>query len=283
LAALGNWAEYTATYPPDTKYIAIKWEQLCYLYVDDVSIWTTMSHPIAKATNWDEPSRPIDGWNFIASPVNGSVAPIDVKKLIFSINDIPYVNSGEYDLYRLNNTTWENFKAHQNGFMLENGKGYLYAIASDVTIQFIGPIYECDTKTVNISQGCNLVGNPFYADAYIDRPYYKMNAAGTDIEAVTDYINNPIPKFTGVVVTADGNETVTFSKEQPATTAYNNGGIQMTLMKANVRGDAVQDKAIVSFNEDTKLEKFIFNDNHAKLYIPQSGEDYAIAFSNRHG
>ncbi len=283
LAALGNWAEYTATYPPDTKYIAIKWEQLCYLYVDDVSIWTTMSHPIAKATNWDEPSRPIDGWNFIASPVNGSVAPIDVKKLIFSINDIPYVNSGEYDLYRLNNTTWENFKAHQNGFMLENGKGYLYAIASDVTIQFIGPIYEGDTKTVNISQGCNLVGNPFYADAYIDRPYYKMNAAGTDIEAVTDYINNPIPKFTGVVVTADGNETVTFSKEQPATTAYNNGGIQITLMKANVRADAVQDKAIVSFNEDTKLEKFIFNDNHAKLYIPQSGEDYAIAFSNRHG
>ncbi len=283
LTSKGDWEEYTAIFPQDTKFIAIKWKSLGPLYIDDISIWTTMSHPVAKATNWNDPSHPIDGWNFIASPVNGNVAPTSVNGLIFSINDIPYVNSDEYDLYRLNNTTWENFKAHQNGFVFENGKGYLYATAVNTTIKFIGSTYEGDTKTVNISQGNNLVGNPFFADAYIDRPYYKMNAAGTDIEAVTDYINNPIPKFTGVVVTADGNETVTFSKEQPATTAYNNGSIQMTLMKANVRGDAVQDKAIVSFNEDTKLEKFIFNDDHAKLYIPQSGEDYAIAFSNRHG
>jgi hypothetical protein len=39
----------------------------------------------------------------------------------------------------------------------------------------------------------------------------------------------------------------------------------------------------VSFNEGSQLEKFIFNENHAKLYIPQYGEDYAIASSEMTG
>lgn len=111
-----------------------------------------------------------------------------------------------------------------------------------------------------------------------------MNAAGTDIEAVTDYINNPIPKFTGVVVKASGdNETVTFTREAPSQSAPNNGSLQLTLTQTNVRSDAVQDKAIVSFNENTQLEKFIFNDDHAKLYIPKDGKDYAIAFAEKSG
>ena len=42
------------------------------------------------------------------------------------------------------------------------------------------------------------------------------------------------------------------------------------------------DKAIVSFNESDKLEKFHFGDN-AKLYIPQGGKDFAIAFSEGQG
>jgi hypothetical protein len=52
----------------------------------------------------------------------------------------------------------------------------------------------------------------------------------------------------------------------------------MTLPRADVRSDAFQDKAIVSFNADSKLEKFVFNERNAKLYIPQDGNDYAIAF-----
>ena len=43
------------------------------------------------------------------------------------------------------------------------------------------------------------------------------------------------------------------------------------------------DKAIISFNEGSQLGKFIFNENHAKLYIPQGGEDYAIAYSEGQG
>ena len=39
----------------------------------------------------------------------------------------------------------------------------------------------------------------------------------------------------------------------------------------------------MSFNEGSQLEKFVFNEKHAKLYIPQDGNDYAIAFSDMNG
>ncbi len=282
-----GWRQFTTVFPEGTKYIAIKWVNSMILYIDNILITETDLSAIinvAAAHNWSNPDLPIDGWNFIASPIVENITPTDVNGLVYSENDMPCVNSMYYDLYRLNNTTWENFKAHQNGFVLENGKGYLFATAVNTTIKFIGNTYEGDTKTVNISQGYNLVGNPFFVDAYIDRPYYKMNAAGTDIEAVTDYINNPIPEFTGVVVEASGdNETVTFTREAPSLAAPNNGSLQLTLTQTNVRSDAVQDKAIVSFNEDTQLEKFIFNDDHAKLYIPKDGKDYAIASAGKSG
>ena len=45
----------------------------------------------------------------------------------------------------------------------------------------------------------------------------------------------------------------------------------------------VHDKAIVSFDEGTLLGKYFFNETHAKLYIPQGSEDYAIAFSEKTG
>lgn len=62
-----------------------------------------------------------------------------------------------------------------------------------------------------------------------------------------------------------------------------NGSLTMTLVKGTLRqaqgpvaepgrSNAVQDKAIVSSNQDDELEKFVFNEDHAKLYIPQDGE-----------
>ena len=36
----------------------------------------------------------------------------------------------------------------------------------------------------------------------------------------------------------------------------------------------------MSFNEGSHLGKYIFNENHAKLYITQDGSDYAIAYSD---
>ena len=219
-------------------------------------------------------------WAFIASPVNSDIAPTTVEN-IFSAT--------EYDLYRLNpsSSTWENYQAHTGDFNLVNGQGYLYATKETKTLVFSGTFNMGNEKTVELSQGFNLVGNPFVMAAYVSKPFYQMNAEGTDIVAIDNYDSYTpvaIPPCTGIVVRADGADNVTFSTSAPQQqSANNNGNIQMTLTKAGVRSDAFQDKAIVSFNEGSELEKFIFNENHAKLYIPQYGEDYAIASSEMTG
>ena len=191
----------------------------------------------------------------------------------------------DFDLYQLNpaaTNEWENWK--QTGdhyhFNLVNGRGYLYANRNDVNIILQGDMFTGDYKDVTLQTGWNLVGNPYAQLAYINRSYYKMNAAGDDIEAVSAYTTTAIPVCTGVVVQgASNSDVVRFTKTAPSKST-GNGGLQMTLAKAGNRGNEMQDKAIVIFEENVQLGKYIFNENHAKLYIPQNGNDYAIAYSD---
>jgi hypothetical protein len=93
------------------------------------------------------------------------------------------------------------------------------------------------------------------------------------------------------MVKAEGaDESVTFTKttEQQSTQPSQ---LQITLSQVtepvdpSLRGtkqSSTVDKAIVSFNEGDQLEKFHFG-NDAKLYIPQNGKDFAIAFSEGQG
>ena len=225
-----------------------------------------------------------DHWVFIASPLASSVLPTAVYGLVAD----PVEN---YDLYRFNqsgeNGEWENYKNidHTAGFVLENGKGYLYANKNDVTLTFAGTMNMTDSHIVELDYhgtanlpGWNLIGNPFTEDAYIDRPYYKMNPEGTDVLPVV--ASTPVAAYSGIMVQAKGSgESVTFTKS--GSKSSDNGGLQITLSKAGVRGDEAQDKVIVSFNKYAQLSKFIFNEDNAKLYIPMGGEDYAIAYSDR--
>ena len=234
-------------------------------------------------------------WVFLALPAipeGGSVNPT-------TITGLTTINASHYDLYRFNQSAaaeWENFKnGSSNGFTtMRHGRGYLYANKNTVTLTFSGTFLATETHPVALAydanaefKGCNLVGNPFSVAAYADRPYYKMNAAGTEVEPVDSYWTNPIPVCTGVVVVADGTgQQVTFSKtapNAPTTATGNNGSLQLTLTLANTRSHAVQDKAIVSFAEGIELGKYIFNDEHAKLYIPHDGKDYAIAVADSQG
>ena len=195
-----------------------------------------------------------------------------------------------YDLYRFNQSAdmeWENYHSNdtqENPFMLENGKGYLYASKNDRTLHFSGPFNIDHTKTVNLEYdanaefaGWNLVGNPFPVAAYANRSYYKMNAAGTAIDPVAVSSATPIDACTGVMVKAETTgETVTFSRTAQQGTG-NNRTIQIAVAQADTRGNAIQDKAIVSFNAGDRLEKFVFGQTDAKIYIPQDGKDYAVA------
>lgn len=222
------------------------------------------------------------GWKFIASPVVGSIAATMVDS-IFSAT--------QYDIYYFDQSKeleWRNYKS--NSFNLTNGQGYLYASKEDKTLVFRGAYNEAETQEVSLNysetnshtnmRGWNLIGNPFTVPAYVDRSYYTMNEDGTAIEPIAV---SSIPACHGVVVKAEtSGETVTFSRTVQQNAA-NWGSIQIAVTQATTRGYTVHDKAIVSFNPNDQLGKFNFNESNAKVYIPQDGKDYAIAYADKTG
>ncbi|MBR0177931.1 MAG: leucine-rich repeat protein [Bacteroidales bacterium] len=233
------------------------------------------------------------GWAFISSPVEGSIDPSEVENLEgWMVQNGPY----NYDLYRFNQSAdleWENYHRHdteQDPFKLVNGHGYLYARNETRTLTFRGTFNTDNTKTVDLEYdanaafgGWNLVGNPFPAEANVSQSYYKMNESGTDIEA--ELSGGPVAPCTGIMVqaTAKG-QNVTFDKSGGAKSragSKGQGGLQLTVAKAGTK--AIEDKAIVSFDEGEQLGKFIFNKDNAKLYFAQQGHDYAIAYSDQQG
>lgn len=215
-----------------------------------------------------------DGWYFIASPTTDGYTPTGSMV------------ENTYDLYRLNNTTWENYQnttGHPDFTTLNNGTGYLYANSEDVTLKFTGTIKpSAASESVSVSTGWNLIGNPFTYNVYANRPFYKMNEAKTGVEAVSAFSTSPIAPCTGIVVEAESDGYVILSKEAPTQSQGGNSSLQITLNQAGTRGNAILDKAFVSFNEDNKLGKFYFGTQNTNIYIPQNGDEYAIAFSNCH-
>ena len=235
------------------------------------------------------------GWTFIASPVADDIAPSAVENL----EGVKYeTGTYNYDLYRFNQSAdmeWENYHSHDTvaePFMLENGKGYLYASKTDRTLHFNGNFNTNSSKTVDLEYdanavfaGWNLVGNPFPVQAWADKSYYTMNNEGTGLVANEVASSTPIPPLTGVMIQATAeNQTVTFSTTDPGQqNANNNGGLQIALQQANTRSNALLDNAIVSFNEGAQLSKYYFGRQNANVYIPQDGKDYAIVSTEMQG
>ena len=144
------------------------------------------------------------GWHLIASPLLDAIDPATVGNLIPD-------NAAHYDLYRFNpsheGNEWENYKA-DSVFMLEAGKGYLYANADNVTLTFIGMPYTGNGEVTLVydstdERKCwNLVGNPFNSDATLDREYYVMSSNGTGLNPEPIPATTPIPPCTAVFVKA---------------------------------------------------------------------------------
>lgn len=220
-----------------------------------------------------------DGWHFISSPITDDYIPAGSMV------------ENTYDLFRLNPTTakWENYKnttGHSDFTTLNNGAGYLYANSEETTLSFTGALKPyVASESVSVSTGWNLIGNPFTYNVYANRSFYKMNEAKTGVVAVSAFSTSPIAPCTGIVVKADNDGDVIFSKEAPAQSQGNNVSLQITLSQANtnIRNNAMLDNAIVSFNEGAQLQKFYFGEPVANIFIPQNGDDYAIIFSDRHG
>lgn len=220
-------------------------------------------------------TNPTGGWYFIASPLNEAYTPAGSMV------------SNEYDLYRLNNTTWENFKntdEHDDFTALINGRGYLYASSDNTTLEFTGEIktYDAENNTVAITEGWNLIGNPYTFDVYPNTSYYVMNSNRTALDPQTKSLNMAVAPCTGIIVKANANGTVAFSKE-PLVGQTGGGGLHIALSQTNTRGAGQMDNAIVSFSEGDELPKFYFGESNANIYIPMDGEEYAVVSAKAQG
>ncbi len=225
------------------------------------------------------------GWKLIASPIVGSIAATTVDNIFAATQyDLYYFDQGEP-------LEWRNY--NYEPFELVNGQGYLYATKEEQTLVFRGtyndaasyevPLVYTEDNPSTSMRGWNLIGNPFTTPAYVDRSYYTMNEDGTALEPNTASATIPILACIGVMVKVEAEgETVTFSRTAPEL-GVNQGAIQIAVMQSNTRSNIPQDKIIVSFNPDDRLDKYFFNECNAKLYIPRGGKDYAIAYSEKTG
>ncbi|MCR5645372.1 MAG: T9SS type A sorting domain-containing protein, partial [Bacteroidales bacterium] len=230
----------------------------------NISAWTT---------------DPVGGWYFIAPPVN-------TEDLDYG--DTGLITEGEgkdYDLYRLNTTTWENYKAEggHHHFDLDRGRGYLYASENGTEITFNGNAMPYSETPIPLADGFNLIGNPYTFNTFVNRPYYKLNNARTNIELVND--NTVIAPCEGVLIDVEGTDQVTFTQTDQLSQASNNGNLDIVVeQQTSHRGiSTIVDKAVVSFNEGSRLGKFYFMEQDAHIYLPQDGKDYAVAFSEKQG
>lgn len=274
-------------------------------------LWNDIDVSATVEKNINGYDRGGDDWHFISSPLKGTQFD-DTYGYYIEPDDIDNLISGDYDLYKFDQSQegaqWQNYKYGNNAdsFHIFEGMGYLYANATNTKLNFAGTIASNESeKSVNLYYidgmtltGFNLVGNPLACTAYINSMYgfdnlnfYKMNEAGNDIVAVQNISGTPIAACEGILVQTDmSTSTLSFVRELDPMmmSAPNNGSVNITLTKGNERdasaGSAnVIDNAIVSFNEGSRLEKFIFNEETSKLYIPQDGTDYAIVSSTGFG
>ena len=221
-------------------------------------------------------------WNFIASPVN-NISPAAVTNMTSTDPD-------DYDLYYYDEAShyWKSYDAET--FNLMHGKGYLYTNNNDANLSFGGAIAQTVATSMDLSyvsdnanlKGFNLVGNPFTCKAGVNRSCYTIQSAGGEqvIAATTAAVIDPC---TAVMVKATAaNQQVTFTPapNPESASAQEHNQLNISLNQTTERGNKSIDNAIISFDEDVELEKFVFNKDNARVYIPQRGSDYAIVVSD---
>ena len=247
--------------------------------ISDITANHSAEHAIGRTVEGYEDSDDSDHWVFISSPLAANIAPTAV----FGLTADP---AEDFDLYELVNTIWANQKEHEGnidpGFSMVNGQGYLYASKSTTTLAFIGAYNMGSTMSVSLNEGWNLVGNPFPTSATVTgKSYYVMNDEGTALNPTLVASGGTIAPCTGVIVQASSGESVTFSSIPPDATAPHQGSLQIILSQTGTRSNAVMDKAVISFDEGSQLEKFYFGEQNANIYIPQDHAAYAIAWAEK--
>ncbi|MBO7529083.1 MAG: chitobiase/beta-hexosaminidase C-terminal domain-containing protein [Bacteroidales bacterium] len=219
-----------------------------------------------------------DGWYLIASPVDN-----------YSTSTIA---TGTYDLFIYNepNAYWYSSTGAAAPFnTLERGKGYLYANAANVNLNYAGTMKATNANIkVDLSYACdeypylkgfNLVGNPFTrnitaADMVIGEDavtsYYDFNADRT--EFVTYLTNDrPIQPGQGFFIQATGND-----QQLEFNPASSKDASDFKYISISAGDENFTDKAYIQFGYGNTLRKMTFGEN-TMVYVMNNDDDYAAA------
>ena len=251
------------------------------LVVSNSGVKATFKKDIAQTT---EKVTDNNHWYAISSPM--TITNInEVANLVSSS-----VSGFKYNLFRYNeaNVNWEayNTSAHPDFTTLANGHGYLYRNNIEGGIEFAGTV-NVNNVSINLTasrddawNGFNLIGNPFGEDITMDNISGKSFTGGyilTNAGAWNSTLQTTIHPCQGFLVQVDDDETITISKPAVAKgSAYNHEYLQFV-----VANDEYEDVTYALFDKGHGLNKI--NHRNAEIpmvYIPQNGQDYAIAMMN---
>lgn len=220
-------------------------------------------------------------WYTISSPVNNIATA--------SVNNLIQDPATKYDLYYYDEATqmWKNHKANAITNMT-NGRGYLYWNTDGDELSFPGELNSGNveiavtkTGTGNLA-GFNLIGNPYSHNIYkgdgtaipnsiLSAGYYTLSNAGA-WTAGTDN-TTAIKPGQGILVKATAAGTVTMTN-----TTANGAKRNNEFIKFMIANSQYEDVAYALFNKEEGLNKINHrNADIPMLYIPQDGQNYAIA------
>ena len=220
----------------------------------------------------------INPWYVIASPLIPELTP--------SIEN-GFLTEPEtaYGLYAFDEATLEFVDFKETPFSLVNGKGYLYANAFDTTLLFSGMANGSSApmevpleyhSVIGIATGCNLVGNPFPCNAYSNKSYYLVTGPDNMLLPVTASSARALKPCEGVFIKADSaNETIAFGRNPDSQPTQNQGYIVISASKASVP-DTLLDQAVISFNPNDNLGKYVINTDLPRISFSQNDRDMAI-------
>ena len=265
-----EYTEYTATIRGEQVALTTGWDEVVTtnkypLVLDFISPSSSLELTVESYTE--------TGGYYLIAPPFGDVDPDNVTNMI--------PTSGGYDLFYFDQThelEWINIKDGNTNLL--TGKGYLYARQEGATLTFTGAPITGETYDVNLVYdegddvelpGWNLIGNPFATEATLDKPYYRLNDGGSEVNATTETMS--INAIEGVFVHTDAAGTATFTK---GTGSKSSQTVSLNLVR-NDRSASLIDRAIVRFDQGGQLPKFMLDPTNTRVYIPQNGTDYAVA------
>lgn len=250
------------------------------------SVAATVEKTIQASGSWGSKDGGVDGWDLISSPI-GTVNIASVTNLA----PAPVGTALQYDLYSYNEAskTWYNQQGTEHPFThLMVGEGYLYSRKENADLGFAGVVSSASitkaltyTETNGTLAGWNLVGNPYTHNItwanleptnVVTTGYYTLGYDGQwSAEPSTTTVIKPMQGFLVKANALDAK--IVFNNTASSKSRANDDYIKFI-----VANSQYEDAAYAMFSENAGLDKINHrNADIPMVYIPQNGQNYAIA------